>query len=177
MADRAQLTAWMIAAAEGDRDAIDPLFHALWPSAVSYASRMLGDRSAAEDCAQTALTRMFSHLDHFDPAGDALTWTLTHVMWECRTARKSRARRAEAPEATAPVEITDGRTTLEDRDQIRAALRELEQLEPRDIEVIAATLLDDDSLRERLTPATYRKRLERALARLRTAWKDRHGAR
>ena len=177
MADRAQLTAWMIAAAEGDREPIAPLFQALWPSAVSYASRMLGDRSAAEDCAQTAMTRMFSHLDHFDRAGDALTWTLTYVMWECRTARKSRARRGEEPEDNAPIETTDGRTTLEDRDLIRAALRELEHLEPRDIEVIAATLFDNDALRERITPATYRKRLECALARLRTAWKDRHGAR
>jgi RNA polymerase sigma-70 factor (ECF subfamily) len=178
VADRAQLTAWLIAAAEGDRSAIDPLFHALWPAAVSYAARLLGgDRSLAEDCAQNALTRMFSQLDHFDRSGDALTWTLTHVTWECRTARKTRARRAEAPADEAPSEVADGRSAVEERDLIRAALRELEQLPPRDADVIAASLSDDDEYRRTMAAATFRKRLERALARLRTSWRARHGAR
>ena len=93
----------MIAAAEGDRAAIDPLFHALWPIAVAYAARLLdGDRALAEDCAQIGLTRMFSQLDSFDRARDALTWTLTHVTWQARTARTARRRRAEQPAAAAP---------------------------------------------------------------------------
>jgi RNA polymerase sigma factor (sigma-70 family) len=178
VADRAQLTAWMIAAAEGDRAAIDPLFHALWPDAVAYASRMLGgDRSLAEDCAQSALTRMFSHLDRFDPTRDALTWALTHVTWACRTARKSRLRRAEAPADHAPIEVIDGPAIIEERDLIRAALRALDGLDPRDAEVIGAMISEDESLRATIAAATFRKRLERALSRLRTAWKARHGAR
>jgi DNA-directed RNA polymerase specialized sigma24 family protein len=167
----------MIAAADGDRAAIDPLFRALWPSVVAYATRMLGDVALAEDCAQNAMTRMFGQLDDFDRAGDALTWTLTHVTWQCRTARTSRARRAEAPETLAPSGSLDGRALLEDRDLIRAALREVEQLDPRDAEVIAAALSGDDALRASMAPATFRKRLERALSRLRASWRARHGAR
>jgi hypothetical protein len=58
---------------------------------------------------------------------------------------------------------------------VRAALATLATLPERDAEVIAATVLDDDTLRETLAPATFRKRLERALARFRTSWRSRHG--
>ncbi len=56
-------------------------------------------------------------------------------------------------------------------DPIRATL---ETLGSGDIEVISAALTDDDELRRTLAPATFRKRLERALARLRTSWRSRH---
>jgi len=175
--DRAQLTAWMTAAADGDRAAVDPLFHALSPLAVAYATRMLGgDRALAEDCAQDALVGLFGQLERFDRARDALTWALTHVTWQCRTARRRRTRRAEAPLAYAPEPGLDGRTLAEERDLVRAALAELALLEPRDAEVIAAALTDADALRDALAPATYRKRLERALTRLRSAWRARHDA-
>jgi hypothetical protein len=51
----------------------------------------------------------------------------------------------------------------------------LESLAPHDIEVIAAAISDDDELRRSIAPATFRKRLERAFARLRTSWRSRHG--
>ncbi len=167
----------MIAAAEGDRGAIDPLFHGLWPAAVAYAARVLGDRSLAEDCAQNAMTRMFSQLDQFDRSRDALTWMLTHVTWQCRTARKTRLRRAEQPADDAPLATIDGRAVLEERDLVRAALSELAELKPRDAEVIAAVLADDEALRATMAAATFRKRVERAVSRLRGAWRARHGAR
>ena len=59
MADRAQLDRWMADAADGDRAAIDPLFGELWPIAVAYATRFVGDHALAEDCAQDALVRLF----------------------------------------------------------------------------------------------------------------------
>lgn len=60
MTDRAQLDRWMAAAADGERAAIDPLFHALWPLVAGYATRFLGgDRALAEDVAQDALVRLF----------------------------------------------------------------------------------------------------------------------
>lgn len=167
----------MTAAADGDRAAIDPLFHALWPLALAYATRMLGgDRATAEDCAQDALVALFGQLERFDRARDALTWALTHVTWQCGSARRRRTRRAEAPATHAPEASRDGRELSEERDLVRAALAEIATLEPRDIEVIAAALCDDDdAVRATLAPATFRKRLERALTRLRTAWRSRHG--
>ena len=159
----------MTAAAEGDRAAIDPLFHALWPIVVRYATRFLGDATLAEDAAQDALVKLFGQLDRFDRERDALTWALTHATWQCRTARRKIQRRAEVGEThIADVAIDD------DRDLVRAALDTLASLPMRDREVIAASLTDDDELRATLAPATFRKRLERALARFRTSWRSRH---
>jgi RNA polymerase sigma factor (sigma-70 family) len=173
MTDRAQLQRWMTAAADGDRAAVEPLFHALWPACVSYATRFVGDAALAEDCAQDGLVRLFGQIDRFDRDRDALTWALTHVTWQCRTARRRVQRRAESPE---PAERGfDGVAVAEERELVRAALATLETLPERDVEIIAAALTDDDELRRALAPATFRKRLERALGRLRTSWRSRHG--
>jgi len=175
MADRAELQRWMIAAADGDRAALEPLFGALWPIVVAYATRWLGDRALAEDCAQEALARLFGQLARFDRERDALTWALTHATWQCRTARKRISRRAEEPVDRAREPVFDGAAAAEERELVRAALATLESLAPHDRAVIAAALTDDSALRDALAPATFRKRLERALARLRTSWRSRHG--
>lgn len=163
----------MTAAADGDRAALDPLFAALWPPVVSYSTRFLRDATLAEDVAQDALVKLFGRLDQYDRERDALTWALTFATWECRTARRRVQRRGEV--AAALDESLDGARVVEERELVRAALEAVEALEPRDREVIAAVLLDDDELRRSLAPATFRKRLERALGRLRTSWRSRHG--
>jgi RNA polymerase sigma factor (sigma-70 family) len=173
MADRPQLQRWMTAAADGDRAAIDPLFHALWPLLVGYATRFVGDAGLAEDCVQEALVRLFGQIDRFDRERDALTWALTHTTWQCRTTRRRVQRRGEIKRA--PEQSFDGVATAEERELVRAAVATLDTLPPRDVEVIVASLTDDDELRRALAPATFRKRLERALARLRTSWRSRHG--
>src|SRR5256885_14287747 len=104
----------MWAAADGDRAAIEPLFQALWPSVVAYATRFVGDAALAEDCAQDALVKLFGQLDRYDRERDALTWALAIATWECRTQRRRIARRAEQAEAAdTPV---DGAAALEDRE-------------------------------------------------------------
>jgi RNA polymerase sigma-70 factor, ECF subfamily len=171
--DRAEIQRLMLAAADGDRAAVDPLFHALWPAAVGYATRFLGNATLAEDVAQDALVKLFGQLDRFDRERDALTWVLTHTTWQCRTARRKVARRGE--QSTTIEDAIDDRTRLEERELVHAALDTLAALAPRDRDVIAAVLTDDDELRRALAPATFRKRLERALDRLRTSWRSRHG--
>jgi hypothetical protein len=56
---------------------------------------------------------------------------------------------------------------------VRAALTALDALSPLDIETIALAITEARS--EDIAPATFRKRLERALSRLRTSWRSRHG--
>lgn len=164
----------MTAAAEGDRSVLDPLFHNLWPIVTGYATKFLGDPTLAEDAAQDTLVKLFAQLDRYDRSRDALTWTLAIATWECRTARRRRQRRSEVP--TVPEHAIDGLLLAEERELARAALVTLDSLAPRDREVIAAALDDDDELRATLAPATFRKRLERALARFRISWRSRHGA-
>jgi RNA polymerase sigma-70 factor, ECF subfamily len=177
--DRAHVQRLMLAAADGDRAALEPLFAALWPVTVAYSTKIVGDAVLAEDCAQEALVKLFAQLDRFDRERDGLTWALTHATWQCRTARRARERRREDGEVDASgandERAIDPRRAIEDRELVRAAVATLESLPPRDREVIAASLTDDEELRRGLAPATFRKRLERALTRLRTSWRSRHG--
>jgi RNA polymerase sigma-70 factor, ECF subfamily len=175
MLDRGELQRVMTAAADGERSAVAPLFHALWVPLVAYATRFVGDRSLAEDCAQDALVKLFAQLPRFDRERDALTWALAITTWECRTVRRRVQRRGETGAERRSGGSIDGVAVVEDRELIRAALAEVDALAPRDREVVAAALTDDDELRNALAPATFRKRLERALSRLRANWRARHG--
>jgi len=177
MIDRAQLDQWMAAAADGDRSALDPLFHALWPIVVGYATRFVGDPVLAEDCAQEALVQLFGQIERYDRERDALTWALTFAMWQCRTARKKVVRRGEVAVGTDHDDRSiDGNALAIERELVRSAVATLATLGPRDVEVLVASLTEDDAVRGTLAPATFRKRLERAMTRLRISWKARHGA-
>ncbi len=173
MLDRAELQRLMTAAADGERAAIEPLFSALWPACLRYATRFLGDPALAEDVVQDALVALFGQLARFDRERDALAWAFAIVTWQCRTARRRRDRRREVN--TVNIDSDVNTVNIAERELVRHALAELDALAPRDRDVIAAVIFDDDELRATLAPATFRKRLERALARLRTAWRSRHG--
>jgi len=174
MVDRAQLDRFMAAAADGDRGALDPLFAALWEPVLAYSTRFLGgDATLAEDVTQETLVRLFGQLDRYDRERDALTWAFAHATWQCRTARRRVQRRSEV--AAVVESSTDGAALAEERELARAALAAVAELPPRDVEVIVAAIADDDELRRMLKPATFRKRLERALGRLRLSWRSRHG--
>jgi RNA polymerase sigma-70 factor, ECF subfamily len=173
MIDRAELQRLMTAAADGERAAVEPLFSALWPACLRYATRLLGDSAVAEDVVQDALVALFGQLARFDRDRDALAWAFAIVTWQCRTARRRRDRRREVN--TINIDSDVNTVNIAERELVRHALAELDGLAPRDRDVIAAVIFDDDELRATLAPATFRKRLERALARLRTAWRSRHG--
>jgi RNA polymerase sigma-70 factor, ECF subfamily len=175
-ADRERLRGWLAAIADGDRAAFDPLFAALWPLVNAYAARLLADPSLAEDVAQEVLVRVFTRAGEYDAERDALAWILGVATWECRTARRRRGRRAETPIAAAP-DVPDGAALdPSQRDLVRAAIAAVAELAPADAATIAAAIFDDAEARAGLAPATFRKRLERALARLRATWRSRHGA-
>lgn len=173
MADRVAIQSLISAAADGDRASLDPLFALLWPVVVDYSTKLLGDRALAEDVAQDCLVKLFGQLASFDRERDGLTWVLTLATWGCRTARRRRQRRGE--ESRVVEEARDERGDHEERELVREALAALATLPDRDRDVIAASLTDDDELRRTLAPATFRKRLERALGRLRISWRSRHG--
>jgi len=169
---RAELRALMARLQDGDRTAFRPAFGLLWPRLRAFAVRYLGPADG-EDAAQGALLRVFSRASEYDRARDALAWALGIALWECRTLRRQRQRRRESPVAP-PDEPADQATPEEaaiEGDLRVAAEAILGTLRPMDVETILAAAGGPRAVQG----ATFRKRLQRALARFRLAWRARHG--
>ena len=167
----------MLALARGDRAAFGAVFAALWPFLRQFCSRVLQDDSLAEDAAQGALMKLFFRATDFRPDGDVIAWALGIAAFECRSLRNRRTRRAEelGHPALATVPVT--RSSPEDEAieaNLGVALREvLTSLRPLDRETLEAILRPGSPASR--TPL-LRKRLQRALDRLRIAWRDIHGS-
>jgi RNA polymerase sigma factor (sigma-70 family) len=155
--------------ADGDRDAFDPVFVRLWPLLRGFAARCL-PREEAEDAAQEALLRLFSRAAEFDRQRDALSWVLGIAAYEIRSARQRHRRRREDP-ADGLTEKPDLARSPEQAavagDLGRALEAALSTLRPGDAETLLAYARGE---RPDLPGPTFRKRVERALARLRGAW-------
>jgi RNA polymerase sigma factor (sigma-70 family) len=174
---REELRRHMTGLAAGDRHAFHPVFVSLWPLLKAFTSRHLPSADA-EDAAQQALLNVFRRAAEYDPERDALPWVLGVAAYEIRTARRRRQRRKEEPPATeealapaAPGSSPEDLALARDRDQaLEGALRELSE---RDRETLLMFAHGD---RPEVAAATFRKRVERALARLRAVWRLRHGS-
>ncbi len=159
--------------AEGDRTAFRPAFILLWPQLRAFAARLVGGPDG-EDAAQAALLRVFSRAGEYDPERDALAWALGIAAWECRTLRRRRERRREDAAAPLDLLVAPGASPEEaaiERDLRLAAEAVAGTLRPLDLE----TLLAAAGGALPAGGATFRKRLERALARFRLAWRAKHG--
>ena len=170
---RAALQRGMCRLADGDREAFAPVFAALWPVLRAFSARALPVAAEAEDAAQSALVKVFARAAEFDPRREALPWALGIAAYECRTLRKARARRREDATRASP-EPVDARTPEDsaiERDLQAVAAEVLGGLRALDAETLLAAARG-----ERDPSATFRKRLERAVARFREEWRARHGA-
>jgi RNA polymerase sigma-70 factor, ECF subfamily len=171
--ERGALQEELTALARGDRAAFDPVFRRLWPLLRGFAGRFL-PLDEADDVAQETLLRVFARSSEFDTRRDALSWVLGIAAWQVRTHRARIRRRRETPD---PIdERPDGGPSPEAAAVTRslnAALdRVLAQLPAAD----AATLIAyARGQRPDLPGPTFRKRVERALARLRARWRMDHG--
>jgi RNA polymerase sigma factor (sigma-70 family) len=172
-AGRAALQEELTALARGERAAFDPLFRRLWPLLRGFARRFLSVEEA-DDAAQEALLRIFRRASEFDPGRDALAWVLGVAAWQVRTHR-TKARRRREESALALADREDSAASPEERavaGELAAALAQaLAELSPED-----AATLDAYARGERpdLPGPTFRKRVERALNRLRARWRIRH---
>jgi RNA polymerase sigma-70 factor, ECF subfamily len=172
----------MIRLGAGDRAELRPLFEALWPLLRRFTGRMLRADADAEDAAQEAVVKLFRRAAEFDPEADAVAWALGIAAYECLTSRRRVQRRGEAPGAAADLahigDRADGAPSPEqiliDRDLEAAAAEILTVLRPEDREVIRSSLATARGERPPLA-AAVRKRLSRALGKLREAWRARHG--
>jgi len=176
-AERQRLNQDLARLADGDREAFHPVFVRLRPLLARFAARHL-PADAAEDVAQEALLRVFSRLSEFDPARDALSWAFGIAAWEIRSARQRERRRREEPATALADRPADGpgpEQSAISSDLAAAMDAALAELEPG----VADTLWHYaiGTRPSGVAPAAFRKRVERGLARLREAWRGKHGAR
>lgn len=88
--------------ADGDRSAFDQLAERLVPSALMFATRVLGERALAEDAVQEALVKLWKEAHRFDPARGAFSpWWRRVLMNACLDGRR-RLRPVEQLDATIP---------------------------------------------------------------------------
>jgi RNA polymerase sigma-70 factor, ECF subfamily len=178
-ADRGRLHDDLTRLADGDREAFHPVYVALLPLVRRFTSRALAPGDA-EDAAQEAVVKVFLRASEFDPSRDALSWVLGIVAYEIKTSRRRRGRRREVEvEGPAfasqpdPGASPEARAIGDDLDRaIDAALGRLNASDARTLRAFAAGERPTD-----VAPATFRKRVERGLVRLRAQWRMLHGPR
>ena len=149
----------------GDREAFTTVFDILWPIYRRFARRQLPEGDA-DDAAQEALLKLFVRANEFDSSRDAAAFAIGVAFHEIRTWRRRRFRRREdgvdAHEASHPP----------DQDEV-LALREVDEmidwglarLSPSDRETL--TLYAHDQRSRDATAVAFRKRVQRAVERLR----------
>lgn len=161
--------------ADGDRDAFHPVFVRLWPLLRGFVERHLPPEDA-EDAAQEALVKVFARAAEFDPKRDALSWALGIAAYEIKTARRRRQRRRETGGAVAGIEVVDPQAGPEEvaiaRERDEALETAFSALDPADVATLRAYI--GGALPDVKGP-TFRKRVQRALGRLREAWRTSHG--
>jgi RNA polymerase sigma factor (sigma-70 family) len=173
LAERQDLRARLARLADGDRAAFDAVFRQVLPAVRAFTRRHLAPADA-DDAAQQALLSLFSRVAEYDPSRDALAFVLGIAAWEIRTARRRRFRRREdALSVDGACAAASPEAAAADA-ELRAALVEaLGALRPADADALLAAA--GLAQRPDVAGATFRKRVERATARLRELWRRCHG--
>jgi RNA polymerase sigma-70 factor (ECF subfamily) len=159
--------------AEGDRAAFTAVFRALWTPTLKLCSGMLKNEADAADAAQQAMQKVLERASDYDPRRPALPWALAIAAWECRTILRKRSRRKEvSDEGTPEAANDDASAELEQRLLVQNALVAVGELSESDRETLVATFWDQAG---DVGGATLRKRRERAVKRLRDAFRRLYG--
>ena len=178
---REKLDGLMARLAAGDRAAIRPAFEVLGPIVHRHCKRLLGGRDEADDAAQQALEKVFAQVASYDPQRAALPWVLTIATWECKTVRRrwSRSREVDTESNLVAQIVLDASPSPEDRalrsEQELALAEAMSELSAQDQETLAAVLEDLEPGARPAVGATFRKRRERAVTRLRALWRELYG--
>jgi len=169
---RSQLNDAMARLADGDRAAFDLVFETLRPAIERFARSVLGAGADASDAAQQSMVKLFERAPAYERGRDTAAWALAICAWECRSVRTRRARRREVDlgDAAERPSIDDPEHLMIGRDLEAAARDALGQLSDAD----RATLFAEERASD-VPSATFRKRRERAIARLRQVWRRVYG--
>ncbi|HWL84232.1 MAG TPA: sigma factor [Polyangiaceae bacterium] len=168
-----EIDALMARLADGDRSVFSLIFKCLWGPTHRLCISMLNNEADASDAAQQAMQKIFERASDYDSKRPAMPWALAIAAWECRTLRRQRGRRREEAEDVAgePAGESSEDQHLQ-RDLTRAALVALGELSDVDRETLEATFWEEAAS---VSGATRRKRRERAIERLRGAFRRLYG--
>jgi RNA polymerase sigma factor (sigma-70 family) len=166
---RHQLTTLMARLADGDRSVFDTVYAELWPVVKAFCGKTL-PAADAEDAAQQALLKVFDRATTFERDRDALTWALSIAVWEIKTIRKrhARAKTSGLEDHHVPSTPDNPEGLTAERQIVQAAQQVLGSLSESDQQALIATFNEETP--DDVAAATFRKRRERALSRLRDAW-------
>lgn len=161
--------------ADGDRSAMNLLVSELWPVLLAFAKRGLGHEQDAEDVAQEVFLRICSRISDFDTTRDGLSWAFGIASYEILTQRRRRTRRRELSGSHGMDRQLHPGASQEDiviRAEIAEAMTHM--VGALSDEDRASLDIDGHGIGE-LAGATRRKRRQRALDRLRVAWRRLYG--
>jgi RNA polymerase sigma factor (sigma-70 family) len=153
---------------QGEREAFDTLFRALYPRALRFARAKLTEDRAA-DAAQSVMMKVFARASEFQSGKPVLPWFYAIAANELHTLRRragAEARRTVAGARAHRVPASDDPERLLLEQELRACLgRAVAALDESSAEAIAC-ILDDRHL-PRIRTSAFRKRVSRAYAKLR----------
>lgn len=172
MVERSQLDELMGRLADGDRDAFSPLFRALWTPALRVCSRILERKADAADAAQAAMMKILERASEYDKTRPALPWALGIAAWECRTLLSNQRRQKMSVEEPRLSDDGAAADEVEQRLLVEAAMHAMGTLSKVDQETLVSTYWDTAAA---ANGATFRKRRERALTRLRDSFRRIYG--
>jgi RNA polymerase sigma-70 factor (ECF subfamily) len=171
--DVTNLDALMARLADGDRSAFTPVFQTLWAPILRMCTSMLKNDADAKDAAQESMEKILARASSYDSTRPAIPWALAIAAWECRTLRQRRRRRREtSDELVKEPETAGAEDEIAKRDLVQAALDAMGRLSEADKETLMATFGEHAT---DASGATFRKRRERAIHRLRDAFKRIYG--
>jgi RNA polymerase sigma-70 factor (ECF subfamily) len=171
--EETNLDALMARLADGDRSAFTPVFRRLWAPTFRMCMSMLKNEADAKDAAQQSMEKILARASSYDASRPAMPWALAIAAWECRTIRQVRRRRRETPDELVKEPMTSGaEDEMARRDLTHAALEAMGQLSEADKETLFATFWEESAS---TSGATFRKRRERAVHRLRDAFRRIYG--
>jgi RNA polymerase sigma factor (sigma-70 family) len=170
---RTEIHQALVRFADGDRSAIDELVARLWPVLLDFARRGLAHEQDAEDVAQNVFVRLCTRITEFDRQRDGLSWAFGIASYEVMSQRRRKTRRREVPDGA--LQALPDETTSVDEILVRAELLQaldqaLGELTPHDCELLEGVMANAE-----VSGPTLRKRRQRALGRLRLAWRTLYG--
>lgn len=167
-----ELDVLMARLASGERAVFSRVFELLWGPVLKFCEGVLKNHADAADAAQEAMYKILERASDYDKTRPAMPWALAIAGWECRTVMRKHVRRKESHVSVEPVASDNPQEQLIANSLADAAKAALGSLSDLDQEVLLATFWDEAAS---VSGATLRKRRERAMDRLRNAFRRLYG--